>query len=235
MKNASANTGDVWALMPVKRLDQAKSRLSGTLDPVERKALARAMLFDVLSVLAGVKNLAGVVVVTADAEAASVAASFGATVLDEPEGGGLNPALLHGMNWLQAEGKGGVLVTHADIPFVTAAEIETVLAALRSNAVVAVPATRDGGTNILAVRPPAMLTPSFGQESLARHVAASLALGIEPRILPLGGAGHDIDIAADLRFEDCGGPALRTRACLERFARPSFAAPAVQFKEVSLS
>ncbi len=231
---ATIEKAGVWALVPVKRLDHAKSRLSGVLDPAERRALAKAMLYDVLAALAGVGGLAGILVVTADPEAAATATSFGATVLAEPEEEGLNAAIAHGMAWLEERGKSGVLVVPADIPFVTRPEIRAVLAALRSSAVVAVPATRDGGTNILAVRPPAMLTPAFGQDSLARHLAAARTVGAEPRILSLNGAGHDIDVAADLQFGDCEGPASRTRARLGRFLRASLAMPAAQFEEVSL-
>ena len=43
--------GDVWALIPVKRLEQAKSRLASVLQPEECAMLSRAMLMDVLAAL----------------------------------------------------------------------------------------------------------------------------------------------------------------------------------------
>ena len=48
-----APLGRVWAVVPVKRFDQAKQRLSGVLDSAGRAALAAAMLGDVLEQLCG--------------------------------------------------------------------------------------------------------------------------------------------------------------------------------------
>ena len=47
------------AVLPVKRFDEAKQRLGEVLRPGSRRALAEAMLIDVLNVCAksGVKNL----------------------------------------------------------------------------------------------------------------------------------------------------------------------------------
>ena len=226
--------GGIWALVPVKRLDRAKSRLSDILDPGERKALARAMLCDVLGTLSRVDGLSGILVVTGDAEVASIAASFGATVISDPIEDGINGAVRHGMHWLDAEHESGAVVVPGDVPFVTVAELNSVLTALRSSPVVIAPALRDGGTNVLAVAPPLLLRPAFGPDSFARHVAAARALGIEPTTLLLEGAGHDIDVAADLAFYDGESPAKRTRACIGRFAGIGFPVPAGSFKEVLL-
>jgi 2-phospho-L-lactate/phosphoenolpyruvate guanylyltransferase len=43
--------GGAWAVIPVKRFDQAKQRLSQVLDSTGRAALAAAMLGDVLEQL----------------------------------------------------------------------------------------------------------------------------------------------------------------------------------------
>ena len=61
-----APLGRVWAVVPVKRFDQAKQRLSGVLDSAARAALAAAMLSDVLEQLSGTAGLASVLVVTSD-------------------------------------------------------------------------------------------------------------------------------------------------------------------------
>ena len=42
---------DIWAVVPVKDLDGAKQRLAGLLPPTQRRALAAAMLEDVLAAL----------------------------------------------------------------------------------------------------------------------------------------------------------------------------------------
>ena len=54
------------ALVPLKDLVQAKSRLAGLLRPSERRALAQAMAEDVLNVLANHVNVAGITLVSDD-------------------------------------------------------------------------------------------------------------------------------------------------------------------------
>lgn len=230
----SCMQGNVWALVPIKQLDRAKSRLATVLDASERKTLAKAMLCDVLGTLSRVDGLAGILVVTSDAEAASIAAGFGATVVSDPVEGGLNAAVRHGMCWLDAEHEAGAIVVPGDVPFVTRAELDSVLKAMRSSQIVIAPARRDGGTNILAMKPPSLLSPSFGPDSFARHVSGARSLGIEPTTLLLEGASHDIDVAADLAFYDGESPGNRTRACIGRFVGIGFPVPAGSFKEVLL-
>ena len=78
----------VWAIVPVKNLPQAKQRLAGVLSASERRALFRAMLEDVLGALSKNKSIAGILVVTRDDEATTLAASYGARVLEEAENRG---------------------------------------------------------------------------------------------------------------------------------------------------
>jgi 2-phospho-L-lactate guanylyltransferase (CobY/MobA/RfbA family) len=79
---------------------------------------------------------------------------------------------------------------------------------------VLVPARRDGGTNILALSRPDLIAPQFGPASFARHLCAAKDLGIEATILELAGAGHDIDVPADLEFAAPSGAGAQTRAAL---------------------
>lgn len=222
---------DIWALVPVKRLDRAKSRLADVLDPADRQQLARAMLSDVLGTLARVEGLAGILVVTSDVEVAALATEFEAAVLADPPETGFNEAVLHGMHWLDDRYHAGAVVVPGDIPFVTVAEFEAVLDATRRSPIVVVPATRDGGTNMLAVAPPLLMPPAFGTDSFARHVAAAHALGITPQILRLEGAGHDIDVAADLFIDAGSNAAPCTRALIRQLRGSPVPAVAGSFKE----
>jgi 2-phospho-L-lactate guanylyltransferase len=225
---------DVWALVPVKRLDRAKSRLADVLEPVDRRQLARAMLTDVLTTLVRVEGLAGILVVTSDVEVAALATEHDAAVLADPPETGFNEAVRHGMRWLDDRYHAGAVVVPGDIPFVTVAEFEAVLAATRRSPIVVVPATRDGGTNLLAIAPPLLMPPAFGPDSFARHVAAAHALGITPQILRLEGAGHDIDVAADLFIEAESSAARCTRAVMRQLRRNPVPAVAGSFKEAVL-
>jgi 2-phospho-L-lactate guanylyltransferase len=224
-------TGGIWALVPVKGFSRAKTRLAAVLGHAERAMLASAMLADVLEALARTEGLAGVLVVTGDTEAAAIAESFGAEVLADPVESGTNAAVLRGLHALGARRASSAVVVPGDLPFVTPAELNRVLAALNRAPVVLVPAARDGGTNVLALSPPDIITPAFGRDSFACHLAAATAVRIEPVVLTLDGAGHDIDVAADLVLDAGYSGGRRTRACLSRFAALEHGAPASQLEK----
>ena len=61
----------------------AKQRLSSCLNPEERRALATIMLEDVLDALSAVRELAGMLVVTVDPVATSLAGRYGARIVTE--------------------------------------------------------------------------------------------------------------------------------------------------------
>lgn len=227
-----ASLGRAWAIVPVKRFDQAKQRLSGVLDSAGRAALVAAMLSDVLEQLSRTAGLAGIVVVTSDVEAAAIAESFSADVLTDPADSGVNDAVTLGVQKLVSFGASCAIIAPSDIPFVTSAEVGVVLAALERTAVALTPATRDGGTNILALSPPDVITPAFGPNSFARHCA--LARDLQPVVIPLEGAGRDIDAPADLALGPVSANSasgMRTIACLRGLGRTTSLAPPRFFEE----
>ena len=163
-------------MVPVKRFDRAKQRLSGVLDSAGRAALAAAMLGDVLEQLCGTGGLAGVLVVTSDAEATAIAERFGAIVLTDPADSGVNDAVAHGVRKLNSLGASSGVIAPSDIPFVTSAELGIVLAALESNG--GRPHARHPGRRhqhswvVAACRDPARLR--------ARQLRAPLRAGAQP-------------------------------------------------------
>lgn len=217
----------VWALVPVKRFDQAKSRLADVLPVEARASLAAAMLGDVLELLAEVNGIVGTLVVTADPAAAALATEQGAEVLSDCHESGINEAVVQGLRSLTRRGAGGALVVPADVPFATPGEIAAVLHGLAGQEAVLVPATRDGGTNVFAIAPAHRLTPCFGPGSFVRHVAAAASAGLTPAVLRLPGIGHDIDVPADLAATSHSAigpvPGRRTRDWLSRLQDDSAA------------
>jgi len=194
----------LWALVPAKLGSAVKTRLGTVLSEDQRRALANAMLFDVLATLTSVRSLAGVAVVTRDTAVASLAARAGATHVRENHAGGLNEGVAQGMAACHARGASGVIVVMGDLPNLGASDVERTIEALPARGIVLVP-SRDGtGTNVLAVRPIDVLRrTAFGDGSLARHRTATA--GLETVLLPLRGAALDIDTVADLAHLVQGG------------------------------
>ena len=189
----------MWAVLPAKDAHAAKQRLCGLLAPEERRRLSLAMLGDVLAALAASTALAGIVVVTRDGDARTLARQFGARVLAEPAGSGHDAAVTLAARTLAAEGRRGLISLPADVPLVTAAEIGHLIDTHgAAPAVTAVPARDGRGTNALACSPPDAIACRYGGDSFVRHLAAARDLGIEPAVVRLPGLGLDIDHPRDL-------------------------------------
>ena len=121
-----------YAIVPVKGLALAKRRLAPVLPDAARRRLVLAMLEDVLAAIAGVREIERVVVVTPDADAGSLAAGRGATILPEPGAGELNAAVESGVAFALSRGIGRVLVLPADIPLARPEELASLIGSRRS-------------------------------------------------------------------------------------------------------
>jgi len=189
----------LWALVPVKNLQQAKQRLANVLDAGERRGLFRAMLEDVLSALSQCEALAGIVLVTRDREARLLAARYGARVLEEDHNRGHTAASSFGARTLAEEGAAGMLQLPADIPLVTPQDIDALLQAhARAPAVTLAPSRDEQGSNAVACSPPDVLPLRFGDDSYLPHLQRARSLGIEPGVVHRPGLALDVDTADDL-------------------------------------
>jgi 2-phospho-L-lactate guanylyltransferase len=189
----------VWAVVPVKEQTGAKQRLSGFLPPDQRRALAAAMLEDVLDALAAAP-LAGILLVTLDPFATNLAQRIGARVLTDGARDGHTGAVNAGARLLIAEGHGTMLTVPGDIPRITADEVSQLIAAHRAAPSFTIaPAHDELGSNAILLSPPDSVKLRFGEDSYFPHLAAARAVGIEPTVVKLPGIGMDIDHPADLR------------------------------------
>lgn len=187
---------ETWALVPVKRFSQAKSRLGDILVATERAKLAQAMLCDVLGNLRDTRSLAGIAVVSADPEAFAIAKRFGAAMIFDEVETGVNAAVRRGLDAFQPYER-RVLVVPADIPFARPEDFEHVIRLLDHTPIVLVPALYDGGTNALAMRLPDMLEPRFGEESFRAHRALARQRQLSCSVFKSHGIGKDIDCPID--------------------------------------
>jgi 2-phospho-L-lactate guanylyltransferase len=196
-KRQSAGPG-IWAVVPVKELTGAKERLAPVLPPELRRALALAMLEDVLAAVAAA-GLAGVIAVTVDPAAGRLARRYGARLVADGARAGHTGAVAAAARLLAAEGRAGMLALPGDIPLVTADEIATLLAAHRpAPAFTIAPSHDEGGSNAVICSPPDAAPLRFGIDSFFPHLRAAEARGIRPTIVRLPGLALDIDNPEDL-------------------------------------
>jgi len=203
-----ADLSRLVAIVPVRSLEGAKSRLGEPLDPEERGDLVLALLRRTVQAAKAASNVAGVVVVSMDPGVVAAAGAMGARGLLQRRGG-LNEGLGEARDALDA---GAILVLPADLPGVSAPEIDRlagVAAELAADepgraVVVLVPDHHGTGTNALLLAPPGAIEFEFGEDSRFAHAAAARAAGAEYAEVS-GALAFDVDTPEDLLAADLTG------------------------------
>lgn len=188
-----------YAVVPAKDFQHAKQRLAPVLQPHERRGLARAMLTDTLTALTRASGLTGIGVVTCDRQVAEVAEAFAVDVLWEAQAAGHSQAVSFAVQACLQRGVTTLLTLPGDVPLLTPADVEAVLAPCDPPVpVLLVPNRDDLGTNALVLSPPDCLPFRFGHDSFQQHLrlAAERHLAVAVRRVPR--LALDIDEPEDL-------------------------------------
>ena len=208
--------GHLVAIVPVRGLERAKTRLGEALDPEERRALVEGLLRRTIRSAITTPGIRAVAVVSPDPEALAVAGDTGAVTLPQG-GGGLNEGLADGRTWARELGATALLVIPADLPAIGPGELGLVLAAagdklaaIRSadtpatSLVVLIPDRAGEGTNLLLLAPPGAIPFQFGPGSRAAHAGAAARAGATYLELE-GPLGLDLDTPDDLLAAEAVG------------------------------
>ena len=202
----------LWSLVvPVKRLEIAKSRLGAPYDDA-RGLLALAFARDTAQAALDCPRVARVLVVTNDNEVARTLRRLGADVLPDEPDNGLNAAIRHGIEAIAIRRRtarsGPVGVLTADLPALRTRELGDALSAAGDAAFVR---DADGsGTTLLMARRVSLLAPMFGVDSATAHAtwATEMVAGDSVR--------RDVDTAAHLDSARTLGLGPATTAMLAR-------------------
>jgi 2-phospho-L-lactate guanylyltransferase len=192
---------NIWAIVPIKPLNRSKSRLAPVLDSRQREALSRQMLAQTLTTLKQVKGITGILAISRDHHALTLARQFGAQTVQESGAPELNNALGRATQLASTWGAQGVLLVASDIPFMAVKDIEGMLALADRPQIMVIASDRHGeGTNVLLVQPPGLITYSYGVGSFRKHVAEAKRAGIPVRVYGSPTVALDVDVPADLKM-----------------------------------
>ncbi|MDX6682425.1 MAG: 2-phospho-L-lactate/phosphoenolpyruvate guanylyltransferase [Solirubrobacteraceae bacterium] len=227
-----AAQGVTFAILPVKRFGAAKVRLGDELSGGTRRALAEAMVTDVLMALRRTKSVAEALLVTSEPAAEAIGRGYGANVLYDGQEAGQSAATLIGIAHAIEEGATRVLLVPGDCPAVDPAELEALLdRPTTGRSVVIVPDRHGSGTNALLLTPPNVIEPAFGPDSRQRHEQAAAAAKVPCTVEHVETLALDVDTADDLAalrvaLANRRGGAAHTRGMLSRIATTRKSAPA---------
>ncbi len=212
------------AILPIKRFDAAKQRLSGELTGPPRRALAEAMFSDVLIALGRSTGVDGVLVVTCDHAAQRIAEGNGALVLADRDEGH-NPAARQGVREAIVRGARRALLVPGDCPLVDPRELDELISRpAPDRGVLVVPDRHGTGTNALLLTPPDVIPPAFGPGSCRRHLRLAGEAGAAGEVVEVESLALDLDTPPDLAavrtaLASRHGGAAHTRGMLGQLMR----------------
>jgi 2-phospho-L-lactate/phosphoenolpyruvate guanylyltransferase len=207
----TADLTHIVAVVPVRSLSGAKSRLGEPLDAEERAELVSALLRRVVTAALGSDRLAGAVVVSPDDGLLDRAGELGARVVRQ-DGDGLNEGLVEARARVLSQGATAVLILPADLPGATTEAIDGLVESAErasrrkpGRPLVALAPDRHGtGTNALLVSPPGAIEFRFGEGSRAAHRAEAERVGAA-YVETDGPLAFDLDTPDDLLAADLAG------------------------------
>lgn len=188
----------LMAIVPVKPLADAKTRLAGALNEQARVMLAKRLLERTLMKLSRARGIDRVVVISRDDMVLHLARKHGAWSIVETHAD-LNRALEQATQVCAANGAQAVLVVPADLPRLRVRDIETMVAlGERAPCMVIAPAQRDGGTNALLVNPARWASFQFGDDSFTKHCEKAQGAGLQILRYDSDTITFDLDVPEDL-------------------------------------
>jgi len=193
------NTSAVHVIIPVKRLDKSKSRLSKILSEELRVKLTLQMFWDVLNSVRRVRDVRKVLVVTPDVEVSSFTGKLGCMVLLEKSEGGVNKAVSYAIDCFLKERVSRVLVLPSDIPLIQPKDIRMVME-MSGNmpSVVISPSMRFDGTNLLFLNPSTVIPTRYEEDSFHSHLVEAYKRRLKVGIYLSKNVMLDVDTPDDL-------------------------------------
>jgi 2-phospho-L-lactate guanylyltransferase len=170
------------------------------------------MLADVLTSLRQASTVDRIVAVSSEPSLLEFARQLGAWTVDEEYPRGINGAVEVGTEFCVGQGATALLVLLADLPLVTAEDVDFLFHQTSGDPeVILVPCKEGEGTNALLRVPPLIMVPCFGGgPSLERHRVAARRAGIPCRVVEVPRIAFDLDSVADLERFTAGQTETQT-------------------------
>jgi 2-phospho-L-lactate/phosphoenolpyruvate guanylyltransferase len=190
----------IFAIVPVKRFDRAKSRLGMLLNKHERMQLSTLLLKRTVRILESSTSVKKIVLVSSDVYAEKVARMRGVVFLKEKIQCGVNSAVDTADKFCAAAGADATIVLPVDLPLLLPDDIDIVCnAALTENpCIILCPSYKFDGSNILLRKPCNIIKTSYDANSYLMHVLEGIRSDIKTRVLFNSRLMIDIDTVQDI-------------------------------------
>lgn len=201
---------DIYAIIPVSKFKNAKTRLSPFLTEEERENLLKAMLHDVTDTLK--KYVDKIFIISRDEDVLSYAEKLNLGTILEDENSNLNKALKQSMKYCKGKAR-KIIIVPSDVPLIGKTNVQMLIDASKSLDFIIVP-SKGGGTNMIIMKPMAIHT-RFEGFSYKEHVQAAERKKLNPQVHDSFFMALDVNTAEDLGEIMIHGEKTHTRKYLK--------------------
>lgn len=201
---------NIYAIIPVSKFKNAKTRLSPFLSEEEREELLKVMLHDVTDTLK--KHVDKIFIISRDEDVLSYAESLNLDTILENENSNLNKALTQAMKYCNGKTR-KIMIVPSDIPLIGKTNVKMLIDAAKNLDFIIVP-SKGGGTNMIIMKPMAIRT-RFEGFSYKEHVNAAEKKKLNPQVHDSFFMALDVNTAEDLGEIMIHGEKTHTRQYLK--------------------
>ena len=199
-----------FAVIPVSKFTDAKTRLSPKLTPLERENLLKSMLKDVIGVLNG--SVDNIIVISSDDDVLNFVNELGVETFKERGVTDLNGALTQAIQHY-SNSCSNIFIVPSDVPLIKKNHVKEILNRKHEFDVVIAP-SKGGGTNALLC--PTSFCVKFGDYSFFEHIDEAELRGLSHSIYDSFYLSLDVNTAEDLGEIMLHGKGTKAREYLKK-------------------
>jgi 2-phospho-L-lactate guanylyltransferase len=191
----------IFAIVPVKRLENGKSRLATFLSSTERIKLCELLLKDTLSTLKKTSRISEVIVVSSDVQAEKIAKRYDAKFLKEDKDSGVNEAVAFADGYCSEARATATLVIPQDLPLLLPEDIDRICESAEGyeKCLVICPSLRYDGSNALLRKPSLLLQTHYENNSYQTHLKLARDIGANVNVILSRRIMTDLDTVEDVQ------------------------------------
>lgn len=189
-----------WAVIPMKPLTDAKSRLSDILSEPQRQKLVMSLFTHTVIQLQESDRFDGIAVVTADPTLVQIGDELGIHIIHEDTPSDLNTSLTACLKVLKAHKVDGIMILPGDLPYLNARVLQDMVSEIEVHHTMMIsPDLHLNGTNALYLDPIDNLPFCYGDQSFTRHIQFARQMHYNVKIYLSDHLKVDIDTIDDFR------------------------------------
>ncbi len=186
-------------IIPIKRFEKSKTRLSGFLSQEQRAWLCNLMVNDLIEKMSELEE-SNLFLVTNEIIPIPEKSKEKVVVLFEGRSSGVNDAIKIADCYIEKNKFDSSIVIPIDIPLLTLREIKEIISFAQNHKEIIsmVPSNRFDGTNILLRKPHSIIDTSYDDNSFFNHFKKALDIGVSLKIFYHENLKMDIDTIDDV-------------------------------------